>query len=74
MAVVDRQRSNLMRRAATFDDDELAAPFLVEINALGNQRKHLQVELDRLFAELESWELAQTRRHDLQWWCIVQAE
>jgi hypothetical protein len=37
IAEVDRQRTNLMRRIATIDDDDMAAPFLVEIQMLGRR-------------------------------------
>jgi hypothetical protein len=29
---------------------------------------------DLLMAEHEGWESAQTRLHDLQWWCTIQSE
>jgi hypothetical protein len=74
IAEVERQRTNLMRRIATIDDDEIAAPFLVEIQALGTQHKQLQRERDDVEAERRGWQLAQERLDDLQWWCRVQSE
>jgi site-specific DNA recombinase len=71
---VERQQSNVMRRIATIDDDELAAPFLIELKALGQQHKQLKRERDELLAERESWELVRDRLDDLQWWCHTQAE
>ncbi|MBW3633799.1 MAG: hypothetical protein KY456_12320 [Chloroflexi bacterium] len=62
-----------MRRMATIDDDEMAAPFLVELKALGEQHKQPQQEHDELLAERTRWELAQARLDDLQW-CCTRAE
>jgi site-specific DNA recombinase len=74
IAEVERQRTNLMRRIATIDDDEMAAPFLVEFQALGTQHKQLQRERDNVEAERRDWQLAQERLDDLQWWCRIQSE
>jgi hypothetical protein len=63
-----------MRRIATIDDDEMAAPFLVEIQALGTQHKRLLRERADVEAERRGWQLAQERLDDLQWWCRVQSE
>jgi site-specific DNA recombinase len=51
IAEVERQQTNLMRRLAAIDDDEVAAPFLVEIKTLGDHHKRLRVERDALLAE-----------------------
>jgi hypothetical protein len=74
IAEVERQRTNLMRRLATIDDDEMAAPFLVEIQALGGQHKQLRRERDELDAEHQGWQRAQECLDDLQSWCRVQLE
>jgi site-specific DNA recombinase len=74
IAEVERQRMNLMRRIATIDDDEMAAPFLIESQALGTQQKQLQRERDEVEAERRGWQRAQERLDDLQWWCRVQSE
>lgn len=71
---VERQRTNLMRRLAAIDDDEMAAPFLVEIKTLGDHHKRLRADRDALLAERAGWQLAQDRLDDLEWWCRVQAE
>jgi site-specific DNA recombinase len=74
IAEVDRQRANLARRIATIDDDELAAPFLVEIKTLGDQLQRLRGDRNILLAERAGWQLAQDRLDDLEWWCRVQAK
>ncbi len=74
IAEVERQRTNLMRRTAAIDDDELAASFLVEIKTLGEQHKRLRDDRDALLAERTAWQLAQERLDDLEWWCRVQSE
>jgi len=73
IAEVERQSTNLMRRIATIDDDEVAAPFLVEIKTLGDHHKRLREDRDVLLAERAGWQLAQDRLDDLEWWCRVQA-
>ncbi|MDP9470199.1 MAG: recombinase family protein [Chloroflexota bacterium] len=74
IAEVERRRTNLTRRTAAIDDDELAAPFLVEIKTLGDQHKRLRDDRDALLRERASWQIAQERLDDLEWWCRVQAE
>jgi CHASE1-domain containing sensor protein len=59
------QRSNLMRRIATIDDDEMAAPFLVELQAPNTQQKQRQRERNDVDAEHRSWQLAKERLNDL---------
>ncbi|MDP9366370.1 MAG: recombinase family protein [Chloroflexota bacterium] len=73
IAEVERHRTNLMRRIAGIDDDELAAPFLVEIKQLGDQHRRLREDRDALLAEQAAWRVAQERLDDLEWWCRVQA-
>ena len=69
----ERQRANAARLAARFDDDEAAAPFLVEIEALTNQMRALREERERLEAQRAGWEEAQGRLDDLTDWCRVQS-
>jgi predicted nucleic acid-binding Zn-ribbon protein len=65
IAEVERQRTDLMRRLATIDDDDVAAPFLVQIQTLGTQHKQLQRERDNVEAERRGWQLAQERLDDI---------
>ncbi len=74
IAEVERRRTNLTRRTAAIDDDELAAPFLVEIRTLGDQHKRLREDRDALLRERASWQIAQERLDDLEWWCRIQAK
>lgn len=71
---IERQRGNLMRRVATIDEDDFAAPFLVEIKTQGEQLIRLRQERAGLLAERAGWEVARTRLDDLAWWCQVQAD
>jgi hypothetical protein len=61
-----RQRSNLARRITTGDDNEMTAPFLVEIKSLGEQHEQLPQACDEIIAERKSWQQAQARLDDLQ--------
>jgi site-specific DNA recombinase len=70
---INRQCTNLTKRLALFDDEEAAAPIIVEINALTGQRRQLERERDDLAAARHSWELAQDRLTDLEYWCRLQA-
>jgi site-specific DNA recombinase len=69
-----RQRTNLTKRLALFDDEESAAPLVVEISALSEQIRQLQDDRSRLEDERRSWELSQHQLADLEYWCRVQAE
>jgi len=73
LAEAERQRANAARLAARFDDDEAAAPFLVEIEALTEQLRALRSERERLEHQRTGWEQAQGRLDDLTEWCRLQA-
>lgn len=73
LAEIERQRSNLARRVATIDDDEIVGVLLAEMAALGTQHAALVAERSELVAERESWEFAQCRLDDLASWCQVVA-
>jgi site-specific DNA recombinase len=73
LAEIGRLRGNLARRLAQFDDDEAARPIIAEMEALSRQERQLQSERDELVAQRASWELAQHRLQDLEYWCSVQA-
>jgi hypothetical protein len=64
---------NLARRLAQFDDEQSATPIIAEMEALSRQERQLQSERDKLVAQRASWELAQHRLQDLEYWCSVQA-
>jgi hypothetical protein len=65
LAEIERQRSNLARRVASIDDDEIAGLLLSEMTALGTQHAALVAERSALVAERESWEIGQSRLDDL---------
>ncbi|MDQ3044114.1 MAG: hypothetical protein M3R06_03040 [Chloroflexota bacterium] len=67
------QQTNLTKRLSLFDDDESAAPLVVEIEALSRQRQLLARERDELVMQREGWETAQQRLEDFEYWCRVQA-
>jgi site-specific DNA recombinase len=73
LAEINRQCANLTKRLALFDDEEAAAPLVVEINSLTGQRRQLERERDDLAVARDSWEIAQDRLTDLEYWCRLQA-
>lgn len=73
LAEVKRQRGNLARKLALFDDEETAAPVVAELAALARQEKQLQTEYTNLTDEREGWIQAQDRLKDLEYWCQLQA-
>lgn len=73
LAEIGRLRGNLARRLAHFDDDRAAEPIISEMEALSRQERQVQRERDELVAQRASWELAQHRLQDLEYWCSVQA-
>lgn len=66
---VERQRSNLTRAIAHADDDEVAAPLLGELRALGAQVKVLQAEREVLATRHERAAANTARLEDLVHWC-----
>ena len=73
LAETGRLRGNFARRLAQFDDEQSATPIIAEMEALSRQERQLQSERDKLVALRASWELAQHRLQDLEYWCSVQA-
>jgi site-specific DNA recombinase len=69
LAEVERKRGNLARRVAAIDDDDLAAPLLVELTSLGKEMAALAMQQDTLNAERASWEATQSQLVDLESWC-----
>jgi site-specific DNA recombinase len=73
LAEVERQRSNLVRRVGTIDDDDIAATILAEIAALTTQQKALVAQQDELEAQRAGWAASQQQLNDLDAWCRLQA-
>lgn len=68
LSEIDRQRGNLTRRLALFDDDEAAAPLVAEIGMLTEGRRQLEAERAALLAERENWSAAQLQLGDIARW------
>ncbi|MDQ3692990.1 MAG: recombinase family protein [Chloroflexota bacterium] len=74
IAELRRQRTNLTKRLALFDDDETAAPLVAEIESLARQQRQLEAEQAEIRSVRDGWELAQSRLEELEYWCRVQSE
>lgn len=68
LAEIARQRTNLARAVATLNDEEIAAPLLTELMALGEQRKALTAERETLVAQATAAEVDRQKLMDLDRW------
>jgi site-specific DNA recombinase len=55
------QQARLTRSVAILDDEDAAAPLLVELRSLAIQRRALEAEREHLKAERDDWETLQAR-------------
>jgi hypothetical protein len=73
LAEVERQRSNLVRRIATIDDDGIAASLLAETSALTTQQRALVNQRTELEAQRAGLAASQQQLDDLNAWCRLLA-
>ncbi len=66
---IAQRQQRLGRAIGALDDDEAAAPLLVELKALAAERRTLESELVGLKAQHAAWLDAQDRVANLQLWC-----
>ena len=73
LEAIERQRGNLTRKLALFDDDKAAAPLIAEIGSLTEQLRALHREREALEAQRHGWVQAQEQLADLERWCRIQS-
>jgi site-specific DNA recombinase len=61
LSAITAQQGRLTRSVALLDDEDAAAPLLVELRSLATQRRTLEAERVRLAAERDDWESLQSR-------------
>jgi site-specific DNA recombinase len=61
LSAITAQQTRLSRSVAILDDEDAAAPLLVELRSLATQRRTLEAERVRLTAERDDWEGLQSR-------------
>ena len=64
---LERQQSNLVRRMAVIDDDDIVALVMGELDSLKVQQR-LHTERDRITARRSSWEQAQHHIDNVEQW------
>lgn len=66
---VERKQGNLARALALIDGDDALAPLVAELQALGDRRRQLQDERERLLRRQVEWAEAKANTDGLTGWC-----
>lgn len=69
LAGIEKQRQRAARAVAALDDEEAAAPLLVELKALAAQKRQLKIDRDTAVARLVEWKDERDRLAGLEAWC-----
>ena len=74
LAAVAKQQANVARLAALADDDDAGAPLLVQLKALAERKRGLEVEREAALARRENWRAVRERLDLLAAWGRHMAE
>ena len=69
LAEIAARQVRIGRAVAALDDEEAAAPLLLELKALATQKRQLDAERADAEAQRAGWQVEQARLADLQTWC-----
>jgi site-specific DNA recombinase len=69
LEALSRKQTNLVKRLALLDDDELGAAVTVELNALAKERKQLHADRADIEARRTNWQTTRDQLDSLEEWC-----
>ncbi|MGH2535105.1 MAG: zinc ribbon domain-containing protein [Thermomicrobiales bacterium] len=70
LAAIPQQQQRFGRAIATLDDDDAAAPLLIQLRYLASEKQRLIDERARLESQRAGWQTSQARLDDISRWCF----